>query len=97
MFDTLSARLEKIGGRLRGRGRISAQDLAEALGEIRTAMSAEEPLNAVVTLPNQPQSPLTGVDGVVSKPFLLDDLRAARAAVPLPIIRLQRSAPKVNT
>ena len=38
MFDALSDRLERIGGRLRGRGRISAQDLAEALGEIRTAL-----------------------------------------------------------
>src|SRR5579863_7467115 len=38
MFDTLSDRLERISTRLRGKGRISEQDLDEALGEIRTAL-----------------------------------------------------------
>ncbi len=38
MFDALSDRLERIGGRLRSRGRITPADLAEALSEIRTAL-----------------------------------------------------------
>jgi signal recognition particle subunit SRP54 len=38
MFDALSDRLERISTRLRGRGRISEEDLDEALGEIRTAL-----------------------------------------------------------
>ena len=38
MFDTLSDRLERISGKLRSRGRVSAADLDEALGEIRTAL-----------------------------------------------------------
>jgi len=38
MFDALSDRLERISTRLRGKGRISDEDLDEALGEIRTAL-----------------------------------------------------------
>jgi len=38
MFDALSDRLERISTRLRGKGRISEEDLDEALGEIRTAL-----------------------------------------------------------
>jgi signal recognition particle subunit SRP54 len=38
MFDSLSERLERISTRLRGKGRISDEDLDEALGEIRTAL-----------------------------------------------------------
>ncbi|MGH9083122.1 MAG: signal recognition particle protein, partial [Acidimicrobiales bacterium] len=38
MFDALSDRLERIGARLRSRGRLSDDDLDEALGEIRTAL-----------------------------------------------------------
>jgi signal recognition particle subunit SRP54 len=38
MFDALSDRLERIAGRLRGRGRLSEADLDEALAEIRTAL-----------------------------------------------------------
>lgn len=38
MFDVLSDRLERIAGRLRGRGRLSEADVDEALREIRTAL-----------------------------------------------------------
>jgi signal recognition particle subunit SRP54 len=38
MFDALSERLERVAGRLRGRGRLSQADLDEALAEIRTAL-----------------------------------------------------------
>src|SRR5277367_5526896 len=38
MFDALSDRLERISTRLRGKGRISDEDLDEALGDIRTAL-----------------------------------------------------------
>ena len=38
MFDALSDRLERISTRLRGKGRISEEDLDEALKEIRTAL-----------------------------------------------------------
>src|SRR5580700_7305260 len=38
MFDALSDRLERVSTRLRGRGRISQEDLDEALAEIRTAL-----------------------------------------------------------
>jgi len=38
MFDALAQRLDKITSSLRSRGRISAQDLDEALGEIRAAL-----------------------------------------------------------
>ena len=38
MFDALSDRLERISTRLRGKGRISDEDLDEALTEIRTAL-----------------------------------------------------------
>src|SRR6516225_3178631 len=38
MFDALSDRLERISTRLRGKGRISDEDLDEALKEIRTAL-----------------------------------------------------------
>jgi signal recognition particle subunit SRP54 len=38
MFDALSDRLERITGRLRGRGRLTDADLDEALGEIRVAL-----------------------------------------------------------
>jgi signal recognition particle subunit SRP54 len=38
MFDALSDRLERISTRLRGKGRISEEDLNEALAEIRTAL-----------------------------------------------------------
>ncbi len=38
MFDALSDRLERISTRLRGKGRISDEDLDEALNEIRTAL-----------------------------------------------------------
>lgn len=38
MFDVLSDRLERITGRLRGRGRLTGADLDEALREIRTAL-----------------------------------------------------------
>ena len=38
MFDALSDRLERISTRLRGKGRISDEDLDEALEEIRTAL-----------------------------------------------------------
>jgi signal recognition particle subunit SRP54 len=38
MFDALSDRLERIGTRLRGKGRISDADLDEALRDIRTAL-----------------------------------------------------------
>src|SRR6202789_931914 len=38
MFDALSDRLERISPRRRGRGRISDEDLDEALKEIRTAL-----------------------------------------------------------
>jgi signal recognition particle subunit SRP54 len=38
MFDALSDRLERISTRLKGRGRLSDQDLDEALREIRTAL-----------------------------------------------------------
>ena len=38
MFDALSDRLDRIAGRLRSRGRLSEQDLDEALQEIRTAL-----------------------------------------------------------
>jgi signal recognition particle subunit SRP54 len=38
MFDALSDRLERIAGRLRGRGRLSEADLDEALGDISTAL-----------------------------------------------------------
>ena len=38
MFDALSDRLERIAGRLRGRGRLTDADLDEALGEIRLAL-----------------------------------------------------------
>ncbi|HEY1830504.1 MAG TPA: signal recognition particle protein [Acidimicrobiales bacterium] len=38
MFDALSDRLERISTRLRSRGRISQEDLDEAVGEIRTAL-----------------------------------------------------------
>src|ERR1700739_362747 len=38
MFDALSDRLERISTRLRSKGRISDEDLDEALKEIRTAL-----------------------------------------------------------
>jgi signal recognition particle subunit SRP54 len=38
MFDSLSSRLEGIVKRLRGRGRLTAADVDEMLGEIRTAL-----------------------------------------------------------
>jgi len=38
MFDALSDRLERITGRLRGRGRLTDADLDEALREIRVAL-----------------------------------------------------------
>jgi signal recognition particle subunit SRP54 len=38
MFDALADRLERVAGRLRGRGRLSEADLDEALAEIRTAL-----------------------------------------------------------
>ena len=38
MFDALSDRLERIAGRLRGRGRLSEADVDAALREIRTAL-----------------------------------------------------------
>src|ERR1700722_559304 len=38
MFDALSDRLERISTRLRGKGRISDEDLDDALKEIRTAL-----------------------------------------------------------
>ena len=38
MFDALSDRLERISTRLRGKGRISDEDLDEALKELRTAL-----------------------------------------------------------
>ena len=38
MFDALSDRLDRIATKLRGRGRLSEQDLDEALAEIRTAL-----------------------------------------------------------
>jgi signal recognition particle subunit SRP54 len=38
MFDALSDRLERISTRLRGKGRISDEDLDEALAEIRIAL-----------------------------------------------------------
>ena len=38
MFDALSDRLERISTRLKGKGRVSDEDLDEALGEIRTAL-----------------------------------------------------------
>jgi len=38
MFDTLSDRLEGIFGRLRSRGRLSEEDVDQALREIRTAL-----------------------------------------------------------
>ncbi len=38
MFDALSDRLERISTRLRGKGRISDEDLDEVLREIRTAL-----------------------------------------------------------
>jgi signal recognition particle subunit SRP54 len=38
MFDSLSARLEKLGTSLRSRGRLSDADLEEALGEVRSAL-----------------------------------------------------------
>ncbi len=38
MFDALSERLERVAGRLRSRGRISAADLDAALRDIRTAL-----------------------------------------------------------
>ena len=38
MFDALSDRLDRITTKLRGRGRLSEADLAEALEEIRTAL-----------------------------------------------------------
>jgi signal recognition particle subunit SRP54 len=38
MFDALSERLDRISTRLRGKGRVSDQDLDEALGEIRRAL-----------------------------------------------------------
>jgi signal recognition particle subunit SRP54 len=38
MFDALSDRLERISTRLRSKGRISDEDLDEALGEIRNAL-----------------------------------------------------------
>ncbi|HXW36172.1 MAG TPA: signal recognition particle protein [Acidimicrobiales bacterium] len=38
MFDTLSGRLEGIIGRLRSRGRLSAEDVDEAMRQIRTAL-----------------------------------------------------------
>jgi signal recognition particle subunit SRP54 len=38
MFDSLSARLEKVGSSLRSKGRLSDADLDEALGEVRTAL-----------------------------------------------------------
>ncbi len=38
MFDSLSDRLDRIADRLRSRGRLSEQDLDEALSEIRTAL-----------------------------------------------------------
>ncbi len=38
MFDALSERLERISDGLRSRGRLSAGDLDEALGEVRTAL-----------------------------------------------------------
>ncbi|MFI5034825.1 MAG: signal recognition particle protein [Acidimicrobiales bacterium] len=38
MFDALSDRLERVGASLRSRGRLSAGDLDEALGEVRAAL-----------------------------------------------------------
>ncbi len=38
MFDSLSGRLERLSTSLRSRGRLSDADLAEALGEVRTAL-----------------------------------------------------------
>jgi signal recognition particle subunit SRP54 len=38
MFDALAQRLDRITSSLRSRGRISAVDLDEALGEIRAAL-----------------------------------------------------------
>ncbi|MGH9043963.1 MAG: signal recognition particle protein [Acidimicrobiales bacterium] len=38
MFDALAERLERVAGRLAGRGRISAGDLAATLSEVRTAL-----------------------------------------------------------
>lgn len=38
MFDALSARLERVTSRLKGRGRLSDADLEVALAEIRTAL-----------------------------------------------------------
>ncbi|MHB8220765.1 MAG: signal recognition particle protein [Acidimicrobiales bacterium] len=48
MFDSLSDRLERIAGRLRGRGRLTEADLDEALGEIRTALLEADVELAVV-------------------------------------------------
>ncbi|MEN9823231.1 MAG: signal recognition particle protein, partial [Actinomycetota bacterium] len=38
MFDSLSSRLEGIVKRLRGKGRLTADDVDEVLKEIRTAL-----------------------------------------------------------
>ncbi len=38
MFDSLSARLEKVGASLRSKGRLSDADLDEALADVRTAL-----------------------------------------------------------
>ena len=46
MFDNLSARLTRTIERLRGRGRISEDNIAEALREVRVAL-----LEADVALP----------------------------------------------
>jgi signal recognition particle subunit SRP54 len=49
MFDALSERLDRISSSLKGRGRISARDLDEALAEIRAALLDADVEFSVVT------------------------------------------------
>jgi len=61
MFDALSDRLERISSRLKGRGRLSPQDLEEAIGEIRTALlEADVALSVVTTFTEGMKARLTG-------------------------------------
>ncbi len=61
MFDTLSERLEGILGRLRGRGRLSAADVDQALREIRAALlEADVHVRVVRSLVDGVRSQLVG-------------------------------------
>ena len=69
MFDSLSGRLERLSTSLRSRGRLSDADLAEALGEVRTALLEADVELSVVrafldAVANDKPCPVTGEDGL---------------------------------